>query len=207
MKYSPIRLGGFRSYRELEMASLLELCNSKYHYEQDTYKLPNGKYYLPDFKLRSCFVEVKSRKPNHQEKEKARQLSLIVNKPVGIVDGLWKSSRSYLVFRNGQPDQEYFTGKRFVKKEPSNIRDLNQKSLLLAEVMENNQKADYDLIEQIIGNERTIPFFVKKAVNHNRKHGWRDYVDGSKAPKYKQARQTKKDKIKRVSKKPPKGGW
>lgn len=182
--WHPIRIGGFRSFVEFSNACFLEMSHTKYKYEKRRFTLPSGKQYLPDFETARCFIEIKSKEPTEEEKEKCRELSMIVSKQVGIIDGHWKSFKKYRVYQNGKETEKYFNGKYFVSRTPKNANVLNARYLTLQRQLGSASINNYELIERVLDNDKTLPDYIRKAAKHNRKNDWRDYRTGEKAPRY-----------------------
>lgn len=115
-KYKNIQ---FRSKTEARWAVYFDLIGLKWIYEEKGYQLPNGQYYLPDFRIPGFgWIEIKGSKPTDDEIEKARLLSMnseyssnydendksdmamFFEMNVMVCDGKPDPKRSYRVFNN-----------------------------------------------------------------------------------------------------------
>lgn len=81
----------FRSRAEARWAIFFDAFGIKYHYEYQDFILEDGIRYLPDFWLPEfmggCHAEVKG-KFTDVEKQKCKQLALLTNEPVLLLEGV-----------------------------------------------------------------------------------------------------------------------
>jgi hypothetical protein len=78
----------FRSRLEARWALWMDATGIQYEYEPEGYEM-DGVRYLPDFWLpeRECWAEVKPKRPDAEEREKARRLSEGTGSPVLFLIG------------------------------------------------------------------------------------------------------------------------
>jgi len=78
----------FRSRLEARWAIYFDAIGLEWEYEKEGFEFEDGKRYLPDFYIPDFgYIEIKGKKPNEEEKEKAKKLSLGKNCGVTILVG------------------------------------------------------------------------------------------------------------------------
>jgi hypothetical protein len=94
----------FRSRLEARWAIFFDTLGIRYKYEEKSYAVLGGIWYLPDFTLINvpvaCIIEVKPNKPTKGEVAKCRSLSTQVGL-VAIVAGVPNTDVEIILFNNG----------------------------------------------------------------------------------------------------------